>query len=614
MARASHRLQGRIGRGRFAGRRAFARGPASPRLKRGRSVCGPEAGPPPHRPKSDGGGKTELAAEFDWKELDRSDRYLDELEIPWRETERDKRAKHSGTALEISRLRDEWNHDRIDRLRLGLERLIGPGLDDEFRIFLDVDGVPEEVTPRLDAAGAMYSLEGRVGSDGVCEIRYSDITDSEEIWERSVVWPRQEEKTCGPLEFRINAWDLDRDALQFFFEKKGLSMGLRDFRRMVRDHSGISLYRDSFRILPYGEPDNDWLRLDRRRVNNPTLRLSNNQILGWIHLTADENPGLKDQTNREGLVANEAYEHLQQVVLELLGYLEARRSSARRLLGLGPRNDSRALPHVDESAYSEIEALVERLDKPLLAAEVGPRLRDALARHQEASQEAIRQYAGLAAQGQIAGLVMQQLDLALRQLSTELENLGDELEDADLSEEVEDTIAESRSRLGTLVREMRTRVEKIDPLAVTRRRTDEVVLDECVRDVLISFRSVFAQGQIDARIRTGDGPLVVRTDPTTVRSALALVFDNACYWAAQAPRNTQRVISTKVEGAAIAIENTGPLISKEVIGQLFEPHFTTRDEAAGMGLTLARDLLGSVGATIEVDKRKRKGARFVVRF
>src|SRR5207249_836327 len=88
-------------------------------------------------------------------------------------------------------------------------------------------------------------------------------------------------------------------------------------------------------ILPYGEPDNDWLRLDRRRVNNPTVRLSNNQILGWVKISAERNPLLQDQTNREGLVNNEAYVHLQHVVVELLTHLEHRRFHARRSLGVG---------------------------------------------------------------------------------------------------------------------------------------------------------------------------------------------------------------------------------------------------------------------------------------
>ena len=49
-----------------------------------------------------------------------------------------------------------------------------------------------------------------------------------------------------------------------------------------RPRSGVSIYRDGFPVLPYGEKGDDWLGLDARRVRNPTLALSNNQIVGYI--------------------------------------------------------------------------------------------------------------------------------------------------------------------------------------------------------------------------------------------------------------------------------------------------------------------------------------------
>jgi hypothetical protein len=63
-------------------------------------------------------------------------------------------------------------------------------------------------------------------------------------------------------------------------------------------------------VFPYGEPRNDWLRLDLRRVQNPTMRLSNNQIMGYVLISADRNPQLRDQSNREGLIEGPALDDL----------------------------------------------------------------------------------------------------------------------------------------------------------------------------------------------------------------------------------------------------------------------------------------------------------------
>ena len=46
--------------------------------------------------------------------------------------------------------------------------------------------------------------------------------------------------------------------------------------------SGVAIYRDRFRIRPYGDSDNDWMTLDTRRVQKPTLRIGHNQVSGLL--------------------------------------------------------------------------------------------------------------------------------------------------------------------------------------------------------------------------------------------------------------------------------------------------------------------------------------------
>src|SRR6185295_19710245 len=104
---------------------------------------------------------------------------------------------------------------------------------------------------------------------------------------------------------------------------------IQDVRRDLDAMAGINVYRDNFRVLPYGEPQNDWLRLDIRRVQNPTLRLSNNQIFGIVNISADENPNLRDQSNREGLDENQALQDLRLVLIAVLARLEEERYKSR---------------------------------------------------------------------------------------------------------------------------------------------------------------------------------------------------------------------------------------------------------------------------------------------
>ncbi len=559
--------------------------------------------------------ESRLDAQFDWESLDSDEHYLDQMEIQWQAVETPTPEWH-GTSLKISQLRDRWTLERFQRLRLGLSRLLGPGLEEgEFRIFLNIDGLQEEIRPALDATRPMYSLQGEVLEGGICSLRYTDVAGAEEEWERTVLWPAKAASCAGPLRFRLDVWDLDREAVERYFEITDTRMGLRDFRRIIRDHSGVSLYRDGFRILPYGESDNDWLRLDRRRVNNPTLRLSNNQVLGQLQLTADGNPHLKDQTNREGLVTNEAYNHLQQLVLELFSYLEARRFRARRQLAVGQRPGSTVLPLAERESDQEIEQLLVSLEEPGPCASESPiqALRTLLdIRHLEYS-DAIRQYAGLAAAGQLSGLVFSQIKHPLGNLSTEIACIEDTLEDTDLAKDEREDLHCSLAKMRRILQEMQIRVERLDPFALPgkNRNVEEARVVSCLEGVQDAFLDRFSAQDIDPELIV-DHDLTVRTDSRVLRNAVALIVENSIYWLSlRKPRRRHRF---RVTSDSVLVENNGPAIPRSARAELFAPHFTTREGASGMGLTLARDLLRSVGASVRLARSTRVWTTFEIQF
>src|SRR5258706_13981830 len=99
-------------------------------------------------------------------------------------------------------------------------------------------------------------------------------------------------------------------------------MGVRESSGILETYSGVSIYRDGFRVHPYGAPGNDWLQLDNRSRQTPTTRLANNQIVAAILSSRESNPELVDRTTREGLVHNAAFEQLKIWVVRVLALLE----------------------------------------------------------------------------------------------------------------------------------------------------------------------------------------------------------------------------------------------------------------------------------------------------
>jgi signal transduction histidine kinase len=95
------------------------------------------------------------------------------------------------------------------------------------------------------------------------------------------------------------------------------------------------------------------------------------------------------------------------------------------------------------------------------------------------------------------------------------------------------------------------------------------------------------------------------------------VFLNLLLNAVQARRKGLRlVIATMHDGDNIRVSfaDNGPGIPDEIKNRIFEPFYTTKDvgSGAGMGLTVAYDIISAYGGTIEVNCPKEGGAVFTI--
>lgn len=73
-------------------------------------------------------------------------------------------------------------------------------------------------------------------------------------------------------------------------------------------YGGLYLYRDNFRVLPYGRSQYDFLKFEERRsMNAGKYMISHRNMIGFIDIEKALNPMLKDKAGREGLINNKAY-------------------------------------------------------------------------------------------------------------------------------------------------------------------------------------------------------------------------------------------------------------------------------------------------------------------
>ena len=95
-------------------------------------------------------------------------------------------------------------------------------------------------------------------------------------------------------------------------------------------NQGVRIYRDHFRVKPYGDPNSkgDWLNLAFRRIASPGgmaqggWKVAPNQLIGAVFIGAKENYLLEDQTNREGFQEGIAFSDLQAAILKFVDFFE----------------------------------------------------------------------------------------------------------------------------------------------------------------------------------------------------------------------------------------------------------------------------------------------------
>ncbi|EAL9494016.1 hypothetical protein DYV97_08860, partial [Campylobacter coli] len=288
--------------------------------------------------------------EIDWKQFD-DGKFLDEINIPY---ECNRTNLKSGTKIEIyssievyydeikQQYQDKinWNDNQNNLLFKELRKLLVPvnKSNEIFEIRFSTNGLIEfgikdknekiEPFPLLDFYE--YRIKGKISSNGKGLLFYENknFENSNEKIELDL------RNTCGNIEVDLMVFDLDPDVIQNLVnkqkDKEEKQLGKSEFKALIKQYSGVGIYRNLFRIRPYGDYDFDWLGLNARRVNSPTMSISTNQIAGFVNIESENKSNLIEKSDREGLKENENYDNLKNILLQVLNEVEKRRYEFRK--------------------------------------------------------------------------------------------------------------------------------------------------------------------------------------------------------------------------------------------------------------------------------------------
>lgn len=249
------------------------------------------------------GSSTKFSADFDWSLFDGESKNINDIDIPY--IEKKNFGNEHGVTLSITKLRDNWNEDKLKELYRNLRQFKSPfSQEDNFKIYItapEYNYNKREVTvEKLDGVSSLW-INAEVERESLDIIRITVNRDGLEY--ESV---QKNLYNFGSVQAQIYVFN-QGDKIRFVNR-----YGLR-----VREYGNIRLYRDDFRIYPYGEAKNDWLDIDRRQTQGMMRFFGTRDIIGYIQTSKESNVNLKPLTNRQGLEENEAFQQLREFVVEI---------------------------------------------------------------------------------------------------------------------------------------------------------------------------------------------------------------------------------------------------------------------------------------------------------
>lgn len=595
------------------------------------------------------GHANELVVEIDWDDFEATDGSLSD--VPVRLTERAPRTFTAldahGTRLEMTRARDKWQPSDMERLQGALIRMTNPrfGVSD-FKVQLSCPDYPDlerleeyDVTDRFQ-----FRLDCRIEADGTArwEYRWRNAKLEEELdsgvtsfWEEERLFAPP---ACGPLSIEFCAW---------LAREKTLN-GLGVSRKILQQLAGVSIYRDGFRILPYGDEGDDWLGLDSRRINNPTVRFGNRQIIGSVATDQVRNRALVDKTNREGLQENQAFHDLKKLVLRSLKFLEdrsleERQQDARHYLQTKQKLEEniqrldtvvktittvrgRAPAPADSESVQDPDPVQETKLAPAQPAQVvldleqvqdlartAQELRDSAAQVAEYQDDERDAYLRLIGYGLAAERFTHEMD---RQISR-ARDACDILRNKDLPPEA----ALAARQLHVFVNSLRNELRVMGQLRYVRRaqRAREVSVRDISEFLLLAYDDQFTRLNIKVDPWLQDDFAAFMSE-ASVAQVIDNILDNAIYWLSKAtPQGGRRLrVDLDPEERAILICNNGPALDPLVRGRLFtRPFVTAKDDGHGLGMYLSEEIMRRAGGHIALlpdDECTLDGPGFIVRF
>jgi anti-sigma regulatory factor (Ser/Thr protein kinase) len=577
---------------------------------------------------------------IDWRVFNTDD-YLENIELL---VEKEETNDINGTFIEIIS-RDEiiiedidgvlkekkdnklsyWTKGNIEKLENELRKLISPFQEfseDEFKINLSFVNCPfEEYNNKTFSIEAYpiiklydYKISGTIDKNGKGTLVYENNVDEIKHVEEIKVHFKLEKGGgyCGNIKVDFRLFDREPEAIENLINKGLIDpisnkyVGRNDAKRLLNEVYGVNIYRNDFRIRPYGNGGIDWLDLDKDRIQNSSLA-SNNQVVGFVLIESEEKSDLQEKSARDGLKENESYFGLKEISRKVLRELELRRLSYRNKTLKSRKGRTSIQKTLDDLfSFSELKDTLETKLNSLNITEeniqeittIIKKEEDKKALLLEEIQKTIAIYQGQATLGKIVSFILHEGRKSIHFFRNESPVIKRYLKHykASKDDELFDDINISLDGFEKHSASMSDLFKRLNPLASqSRGKKEDFNVKKCIDDAKQIFNQSILEDNI-VFIFNCENDVSIYGWQNDLYIAVANLIENSIYWLDLSDTENKKIeIDVEQNGDSIIIvyKDNGPGLTKDEIQTevIFEPGYSKKLDGTGLGLAIAGEAI-----------------------
>ena len=379
----------------------------------------------------------------------------------------------------------------------------------------------------------------------------------------------------GPVELEILIYDFDTSYMNFNFSNAVIEKS--SLREYLNENGGVRVYRDGIRVYDYGI-EHDWLGLDLRRVGRVGGNISNNIVIGAVKLNRKASTDLKEKTNREGFVENEAYSTLVEAVNFALDKIVFERNiDKERLKELYKKHK------VSEPVLSDLEEVKELVEKKIKDKDT----KEDIIRYLERINKQYKEVKEVLIRSANAGL---NLSVVIHEIEKLISGLAGAVKNEDFKriKSISERLEKIIQSFNVMIKTSSIKEQKISSIVKTAYDTFYFRF----KDHNIEFLSNYKECDLTAYFAKNEAV-----------SVLANLLDNSIFWLSYAKEENRKIsvfLTDEIEGfSSIVVSDNGPGFSLSPEDAI-RPFITTKPHSigSGLGLHIADELMKSMDSNI----------------